>query len=164
MTIRKSAAVPEPEEPQEVQGVVVHRPGDVGLRQYAERTGVIGMDDNTSTYQRIVEEILSKTTVDEIFSDQVTYNLEDIIGRPMTVMGFRVLASDYDQGAEIYVSIDVQFDGSTRQDIVNTGNQGVVAQLFAAHQSNLFPVRLYVKQTGERRENGFIPLRLVGVK
>lgn len=142
----------------------VARKGATSLSTYVANSIVPVEHDSTAVYDAMIREILSKNTADDILAESETLELDDIPSRPFTLHRFRTLKSDFDEGADIYISMDIEFLDTPGERVCNTGNQRVMAQVFALYGNGLLPARVQVKITGDRRQNGFLPLQLVKVK
>lgn len=144
---------------QDVVGTLVKRTGDVlgrWLVSEAENTET----DPEAVYTAIINEIMAAGSQDELFNLPEPSKLEDHADRPLEFLGFKMLDSDYDQGAPVYFvigAIDLQ---TAKKVIITCGEQAIMAQLFRAQQLELFPVRLIPRQSTRPNRFGRHPMRL----
>lgn len=144
---------------QDVVGTLVKRTGDVlgrWLTTEAENTDT----DPEAVYNAIISEIMAAGSEDELFNLPEPTKLEDHTDKPLEFIGFKMLDSDYDQGAPVYFvigAIDLQ---TGHKVVITCGEQAIMAQLFRAKQLDLFPLRLIPKQASRPNRYGRHPMRL----
>lgn len=85
--------------------------------------------------ERIIEEVMLATSVEELLGQETT-DVEDVIGRPYRVEGFRLQEGDFGH----YAVIRGAFTDTGERGVVTCGGTRVIAQLFRAHQLQAFPM------------------------
>lgn len=124
----------------ETATTVQPRPGDAisaYLRTETERVDVATGD----VHKAIVDEIMAKTTLDDILATDDPEPLSSYVGRVITVESFKVNDSDFEEGAPIYMVIKAIDEETGERRTISTGEQNVMAQLLACERNNLLPFK-----------------------
>lgn len=90
-------------------------------------------------HRGIIEEILSKTTLDEILGDDEPEELGNFVGRVITITGYTQQDSEFPTGPPVYFNIKLIDKETGEHRTSNTSEQNVMAQLLAIERNNLFP-------------------------
>lgn len=144
---------------QDVVGTLVQRTGDVlgrWLQSEAENTET----DPEAVYTAIISEIMAAGTKEDLFELPEPSNLEDHTDKVLEFHGFKMLDSDYDQGAPVYFVIGAVDLQTNKKVVITCGEQAIMAQLFRAQQLDLFPIRLVPKKASRPNKWGRHPMRL----
>lgn len=141
-------------------GVIVPREGDF-ISQYLR----IEQDNDElpdgAGYQAIMDQIMSATSMDDLFSENSADKPSDVYRRKLTVFGYSVLDSDFEVGPPVYFAIQVHDEVDDKPRVIVTGNQAVMAQCMKAKQMGWFPAKLMFIQGERPNRFGGYPIRLI---
>jgi hypothetical protein len=143
----------------EVVKELVKREGDVlgkWLAHEAENTET----DPTAVYEAIIAEIMSAETIEDLLNLPEPGNLSDHVDQVLEIYGFRVLDSEFQQGAKVYFVFGGQNLTTGEKFVVTCGEQAVMAQLLRAKQLDAFPIRTTPTQATRPNKYGKRPMRL----
>jgi hypothetical protein len=87
----------------------------------------------------IVAHILQGTTVEEVLTRSDAVELEQMMNVVFTIHGFKMMASDLEEGIGAYAVIDFTYDGGTKHQVTTTSALGILAQLARIWQLGGFP-------------------------
>lgn len=142
----------------DAQVVVPHKKGDM-------LSGYLANETNNNTvspdqaYRSIIDRIMASETVDDVLGEITPMSPTDFLNRNLIVHGFVFNDSDYEEGPPVYATMAVQPDGDDETYVVNTGDQGLMAQLLRIQQLNAYPFRCQFKQGNMNRHNNY-PVRM----
>lgn len=92
-------------------------------------------------HKAIVEEIMSKTTLDDILATDEPEPLSSYVGRVIKILEFKANDSEFQEGPPVYFVIKVIDEETGEKRTISTSEQNVMAQLLACERNNLFPFR-----------------------
>ena len=104
--------------------------------------------------------VLTATNIDEILgSGDDVIHLQDIIGKPFTIIKGTLRESDYAEGLPAYLVMDVKFDDDTTG-VVTTGAATVLSQVIRMNELGFLPYRVSSVQASKPTKKGFYPISL----
>jgi len=147
-------------EPTAVEPAAARREGDLGLGRFIPPKEVDGRSPEEVAYAAIVQQILDADTLDDVLTPIEAVNVDQVLGRPVEVLRFEAVESDFEQGSAWYAAIQVRHLDTGEQGVLTTGNQGVLAQLITIMMRDAFPVEGKFMHTGNPNRYGTRPIRL----
>lgn len=144
----------------EAEGVIVGREGDAGLADFLGTQRDLESDDSTDAYRLIIGQIMSAATPDEVLTPIEVMSAKDVVGMELLLRGVSFRQSEFDVGSPFYASMEMQRPDNGNSVVVNTGHQGMMAQLVKLNAFNEFPYRVKVTASNRPNRFGTYPLRL----
>lgn len=126
--------------------------------------GVLPVEESSGdTAQKIVAEILSSETVDDVIGSSDPLHAKDLIGQPLTIHGGVFRRSEYEEGTGIYAVADCTHLGTGERVKVTMGASNIVAQLYRIAELGGFPVSVKIVESKRPTPDGYRPQRLVSI-
>lgn len=115
---------------------VAVRKGDTGI--FGRLLSAADRPDETSddVHRQILEEILSRTTYEDILAAPESVPAVDMIGVPLRVLGFKLQESEFEEGAPAYSVMRATVLETGEPIVVTCGWQALSVQLQAAAQAD----------------------------
>lgn len=161
------------------------RKGDTGIFSRLLQADEQRNETSEDRHRQILEEILSRTSIDEILSAPEATPATEIVGKPLKVTGFKLMESEFVEGAPMYSIMKATMLETGEPVVVTCGWQALSAQLQAAAQVDevvaaekegrearygmvwqwafIAPFHCMVYQLRRPNRHGKYPLRLVGL-
>lgn len=113
----------------------------------------------------IIGQVLSAESVDEVLADTTSLDMRELMGRPLTIHGWKGHKSAYERVVSWFAYCDVELMDTKERRGATTGAQTVLAQLVRVTMLDGFPLRCtIVKATKKPTAKGYWPYRLAVVK
>jgi hypothetical protein len=144
---------------QDVVGTLVAREGDVIGKYLAREMEDISVDPG-AVYEAIIAEIMGAETIDDVLNLPETTDLEEWAEQALEFHGFRVLDSDYEQGAPVYFVIGATHLASNAKVIITCGEQAIMAQMLRLKELGAFPFRAIPQKAKRPNRFGRYPMRI----
>jgi len=138
---------------------VTETPKSLALRTFEEAAASMVADD-PSADDMMLDILTAKTVEDVLGGSNNAIHLQDIIGKPFTIVKATLRESDYEAGLPAFVVLNVTFDDGTNG-VVTTGASTVVAQCIRMHQLDAFPQRVNSYKSTKPTKAGYFPVQLV---
>lgn len=152
-----------------VEGTPVGAPGDavtpfgpalMDLVQWCADKVSVNDQDEWAAMEAMVAEVMASDTPDAVFREGLTIKAEDIVGTPITIMGFRVAETDFSEGFPFYVLLDVMIGQPPTKRVVSVGAFKVLAQIRRLDDLGEWPQVCTFTQPKKPTRNGHFPLSL----
>lgn len=127
---------------------------DTGIGEWLDRERDDTATGPVATYRDIVTQVLDAQSVFDVLTPPDVLAARDCVGRPFALISVRFNESSYQQGSPIYASMDVVWPDTEKRDVINSGNQRMVAQLLKLHQLDQFPLLVEIEQSKTMNEYG----------
>lgn len=108
----------------------------------------------------IVMQILNAESIDAVLDMAGTTPCEEILDRPIEIRAARAMRSAFEQGATMYLLLDVVDLDTSEALKVTCGARNVMAQLYRITQIGKLPVRGRICQSDRPTAQGYYPLWL----
>lgn len=122
---------------------VVNNTPDELLLAEAERLG-----DPELISQEIMRRILEAETVEEVLEMAGTTSAKDIVGVAFTLTDAVIMKSAFDEGAPVYMLLDVADPDTGKAYKVNCGGRNVMAQVYRLKQLGALPTTVKLVEAG----------------
>lgn len=132
------------------------------LRELIAGNALPEVEDPATVQQRIVDQVLSAETEDEVFALGGSTAARDLVNVPLVLKDVRVLASQIEGAGPVYVLLQT-YDENGQQLLVNTGAPRVMAQAWRAKQLGLLPKRVQVVEVAKAKPGQSAPLGLAAL-
>lgn len=126
------------------------------LRTETDQTEVASGD----VHKAIVDEIMAKTTLDDILATDEPEPLSDFIGRVITIESFKANDSEFQEGPPVYFVIKVIDEETKERRTISTSEQNVMAQLLACETNGLLPFKCRPRQSNRMNKYNRYMIRL----
>lgn len=130
------------------------------IAKYLSGEGVKVADDPEEINRRIVTQILSAQTPEEVITPVEVQHARDLIDIPLEIADVSWNQSDYEAGNPWYAIVDAKRVDTGESIVVTCGGQKVMAQLFKYAIEKWFPMRAAFRQSERPTSAGYYPLRL----
>lgn len=127
---------------------------DTGIGEWLDREREDTATGPVATYRDIVTQILDAKSIFDILTPPDILNTRDCWGRPFALIGVRFNESSFQNGSPVYASMDVVWPDTEKRDVINSGNQRMVAQLLRLHQIDMFPLMVEIERSNTMNEYG----------
>lgn len=129
------------------------------LEQFAEMALLIPSDPGEGT-ENILRQVLGATTWDELDSPWEVSGLEEILGRPMRLIGAKRMPSTFAGGLGVFLVLEMRDIKTGKEHVKTTGSISVVGQVARAYALGLTNVIFEWQQAPRASKNGFFPQHL----
>lgn len=146
-----------------VSGDVVQSQGPRELDQFGQwltDANSVDRDVDADPYQRIIEQVLSATSPDEVLTPIEAYKARDVVNQPLILNSFELNESAFDIGTPFYASMHVTNPQTGEQMVVNCGHKKMIAQLMKLGEFGQFPYQIRVIEQGRSKVTGDTMLAL----
>ena len=129
------------------------------------RSQINNVSDADAVVGDIITQIMQAQTAEEVLTPPEAQHCRDLENIPLTMHGYKVQRSDYEEGAPVYAVMDVTRQDTGERVPVTSGAQQILGQCLRLAQLNAFPCNvMVVKATKRPTEKGNWPLRLAVAK
>ena len=129
------------------------------LEQFAEMALMIPSDPGEGT-ENILRQILGASTWDELDSPWETSEIDDILDKPMRLVGAKRMPSTFAGGLGVFLVITMRDIRKGDTYVKTTGSVSVVAQIARAYAMGLNDVIFEWCRATRASKNGFYPQHL----
>lgn len=123
------------------------RKGDVISRYLRTETESVDIPTG-DVHASIIDEIMAKTTLDDILADDEPEPLSNFVGRVITITGYKANDSEFEEGPPVYFNLSIIDEETGEKRTSNTSEQNVMAQILAIENAALFPFKCRPKYNG----------------
>lgn len=123
------------------------RKGDV-ISQYLKTETESTEIPSGDVHRGIIEEIMAKTTLDDILADDEPEPLSNFVGRVITITGYKANDSEFAEGPPVYFNLSIIDEETGEKRTSNTSEQNVMAQILAVERNDLFPFKCRPRYSG----------------
>lgn len=117
--------------------------------------------DESAAMEDIVRRVLASDTPDKVFEENLTVDVSSILGKPVTILGFRVAETEFTEGFPFYALVDCRYGNPQEDHVVTVGAFKVMAQLMALDRLGAWPQVCMFKEADRATRNGYKPVSLV---
>ncbi len=112
-------------------------------------------DENSAAHavEDIIGRVMNASTAEELFAEDNTVDVREIIGVPLQIWGFKVNESEFQQGMPGYMVINAVRRETKEDMLVTCGAYKVQAQLLRAKTLGLFPILAHFVSNQTRAGN-----------
>lgn len=118
-------------------------------------------DDPEVIGTRIMAQLLSAETPEEVLADSEAIGLRQYLDTPFSLEGVDFRRSEYEEGMPFYCLLFGHEAETGEKVTLTTGAQSVVAQAFRLAQRGWLPRTVMAKQSKKPTKAGYYPVRLV---
>lgn len=119
-----------------------------------------GSEYRVDAHQKILDQILSAETPDEVLTPTEAYKARDMIGHKLLLHGFDMNESAFDVGTPFYASMRVTDTEDGQDKVVNGGHKKMIAQLIKLAEFGEWPYQVQVIEQGRSKKSGDTMLSL----
>src|SRR5690348_9097300 len=114
--------------------------------------------DPAITARAIQERIRNTDSFDDVFKPQALPKWSDLVGEVVTVGGFHLNPSSFEEGPNAYAVVELRRDGEDDFSSYQCGGQNVLMQLLKAWEQSWFPFQgaLISKRTRQGHDTYWI--------
>ena len=117
--------------------------------------------DEAAAMEDIVRRVLAAENPAEVFEENLTVPVEDILGTPIAIHGFRIGETEFTDGFPYYALVDFTAKGDPKVRVATVGAFKVMAQLMALDRMGEWPQVCMFKQSDKQTKAGYRPISLV---
>lgn len=117
-------------------------------------------EDPEVAQRRIIEQILQAKNMSDAMAETTAIHARDLLDEPITVHGFKIAKSDFEEGMGYFALIDATVHKTGERIVVTCGATNVLAQLYVGQRTNGFPVDGRFAEPEKATARGFKPLWL----
>lgn len=129
-------------------------------RRFAEMAMTVPEDDGTGQ-ERILEQILSAATWEQLDDPWDTAKANDLAGKLLRLEGITRFASDFRSGLRIFLAVQYTDVESGERSVFASGSVSIVGQLVRAYCLKLFPLYAELVISERATADGYHPHHLV---
>lgn len=133
---------------------------DVAVAAFFDHAASLVPEDDEAMQERILRNLLTATTVDDILRSGEATPASAIYGVPIRVHSIRASESDFSDGPERYLHVDVETLGNGDRLTVSCGARDVVMKLIRLDQLHMLPVTVRIEQSKKATKGGYFPVFL----
>lgn len=133
------------------------------LREYLSGAIVPEAEDPAITAMRIVEQVLTAETAEQIFDLGGSTSAQELVNVPFTIMDVQLRQSEVEGALPVYVLIDAQLSDSGERVPINSGAPRLMAQAWRAKQLDLLPIKVQVVEVAKAKPGQSAPLGLAAL-
>lgn len=122
--------------------------------QWLTDSGAIERDPDLDPYQRIIDQVLSAATPDDVLTPIEAYKARDMVDVQLVLHGFEMNESSFDVGSPFYASMHVTRADTGEIMVVNCGHKKMIAQLIRLQQLGGYPFNVKVIEQGRSKITG----------
>lgn len=130
------------------------------LRELMRGEAVPEVEDPAIVKMRIVEQVLQAETVEDIFRNDQTVALGELVGSRIMVRDVVPMASAIKESSPVYLLIDAVDVTTGEKMVLNTSAARAMAQLWRAKEVGALPVQLQVVEVGRAKDGLNAPIGL----
>lgn len=117
-------------------------------------------EDPEDAQRRIIEQILRAKSMTEAMAETTAIHARDLLNEPLTVHGFKIAKSDFDEGMGYFALVDATVHSTGERIVVTCGATNVLAQLYVGQRTNGFPADGRFAEPEKATARGYKPLWL----
>ncbi len=129
------------------------------LQQFAEMAVMIPAEDGNGA-ENILRSILSATTWEELSKPWQVSDIDDIIGRRLSLLRALRRPSTYAGGLGMFLVLFLQDKRTGKEYVKTTGSINIVGQVVRAYCLNSLPLEIEWVRATRPTENGYFPQHL----
>lgn len=118
------------------------------LDNYLRASAEADADPDGDSYLRIIDQVLSATSVDVVLTPVEAMQAKDMTDIPLYLAGFDLNKSEYDVGSPFYVSMQCMVAQDGTPVVINCGHRKVIAQCVKLRQFDQFPYQVQIRARG----------------
>lgn len=130
------------------------------VQSFTELFAKIPQADSSEAMENIVLQILSAETPEELDSAWDSNSIKNMTGRVLVVTGMKLLPSDYANGPQWYLGLDVVLEATGETGFVSCSSVSCMAQLAHAYNKGWLPLKVVPRQAERQSRNGYYPIHL----
>lgn len=104
---------------------------------------------------QIMERILTAETADEVLGGTTAVHAQDVLTRPFTLHGLRLMKSRFDAGLPVFAVLDAEFMDDGSREAVTCSARNVVAQAVQLYRLGGLPRVVKIVQSDTPTANGY---------
>ena len=123
-------------------------------------TYVPEVEDPEVIARSIMDRILAAPSADDVLGGGEAVHSQDVLGRPFTLQGLRLLRSAFDAGPGVFAVLDAAMLDSGEKLAITCSGRNVMAQAVRLAQLDALPVDVKIVQADRPTASGYYPLWL----
>ncbi len=135
-------------------------PSDSAIAELDDYARSLPVDDPELIRERIIRNIMTATTVEQIANAGTVTKAEDLLNMPMSVLDLRVSDSTIAEGPEIFLHVDAQVLATGEPVTFATSASDVMVKLLMFHKRQFLPVDVVLYRSDRPTKAGFFPVFL----
>lgn len=133
------------------------------LRDYLQGTIVPEVEDPAITSMRIIEQVLSAESAEQLFDLGGSTSAQEFVNVPFTMHDVQLRQSEVEGALPVYVLIDAEHAESGERIPINSGAPRLMAQAWRAKQLDLLPLKVQVVEVAKAKPGQSAPLGLAAL-
>lgn len=133
---------------------------DAELEAVKAHAASLTVEDPEQVQERILRSMLGATNPHDLLTAGAATPASDIYGVPLTVTAIRASESDFTDGADLYLHIEVTTKQNGDRLTVSCGARDVCAKLVLADMRGWLPMDCVIEQSAKPTKDGFYPVFL----
>lgn len=118
------------------------------------------IEDPEQVALAIMERILAGETAEEVLGGLKAVHAEDVLSRPFTLHGLRLMRSRFETGPGVFAVLDCEFGDDGSREAVTCSGRSVLAQSVQLYRLGALPRSVKIVKAEQPTAAGFYPLWL----
>lgn len=118
------------------------------------------IEDPEQVAKAIMERILASESADDVLGGSKALHAQDVLNRPFTLNGIRVLRSRFEGGAGVFIVMDATMGDDGATESITCSGRSVMAQAVQLYRLDALPRSVKIVQSENQTANGYYPLWL----
>lgn len=144
----------------EMQALIASQPAIHSIVEWCKLNASVDDESSAAAMEAMARRVLESDNIEEVLSDEMTVPVDKIVNRPVTLLGFRIGETDYEEGFPFYALMDVVVAAGEKPRVVTCGAWKVMAQLMKMSQIGEWPQVVEFRQSRKPTRAGFYPISM----